>query len=65
MSSQTCTSLRCTGLSGAQAGVPDELAALGKNSACRGYNSPDRLVCTGLSGESVAPTPTVGRAISG
>jgi hypothetical protein len=34
-----------------------ELAALGISSAAYGYNSPDCLVCTGLSGE-----PTVGRA---
>jgi hypothetical protein len=71
-SSQTCTSLRCTGLSGvhravsgAQAGSPVEQAALGKNLAHRGYNSPDCPVCTGLSGEPVAPTPTVNNAISG
>jgi hypothetical protein len=38
---QTCTNLRCTGLSDAQAGAPCEQAALGKNSARRGYNSPD------------------------
>jgi hypothetical protein len=35
-----------------------ELAALEISSAAYGYNSPDRPVCTGLSGE-----PTVGRAI--
>jgi hypothetical protein len=47
-SSQTCTSLRCTGLSsvhrtvsGAQAGVLDELVALRKSWGSRGYNSPD------------------------
>jgi hypothetical protein len=34
-----------------------KLAALGKSSATYGYNSPDCLVCTGLSGE-----PTVSRA---
>jgi hypothetical protein len=34
-----------------------ELAALEKNLTAYGYNSPDCLVCTGLSGE-----PTVGRA---
>jgi hypothetical protein len=38
-------------VSGAQAGAPDEQAALGKNSSIRGYNSSDCLVCTGLSGE--------------
>jgi hypothetical protein len=49
--SQTCTSLRCTGLSGVhrivssvQAGALDEQAAFRKNSALRGYNSPDCLV---------------------
>jgi hypothetical protein len=49
--SQTCTSLRCTGLSGvhrtvsgAQAGARDELAALGKSWGSRDYNSPDCLV---------------------
>ena len=51
--------------SGAQAGVLGELAALGKNSARCGYNSRDCPVHTGLSGELVASTPTVGRAISG
>jgi hypothetical protein len=39
-----------------QTGV-GELAALGNSPATYGYNSPDRPVCTGLSGE-----PTVGRA---
>jgi hypothetical protein len=34
-----------------------EVAALGNSPATYGYNSPDCLVCTGLSGE-----PTVGRA---
>jgi hypothetical protein len=70
--SQTCTSLRCTGLSGvhwtvsgAQAGMPSKLAALGKNSARCGYNSPDCSVCTRLSGEPAAPMPTIGHAISG
>ena len=55
-SSQTCTSLRCTGLSsvhrtvsGAQAGVLDELVALRKSWGSRGYNSPDYPVCTRLS----------------
>jgi hypothetical protein len=71
-SSQTCTSLRCTGLSdvhwtvsGAQVGSPSEHASLGKNSTRRGYNSPDCPMCTRLSGEPVEPTPTVGSAISG
>jgi hypothetical protein len=51
-SSQTCTSLRCTGLSGvhrtlhrtmsgAQAGARGELAALGKSWRSRDYNSLD------------------------
>jgi hypothetical protein len=40
-SSQTCTSPRSTGLFGAQVGSPGEQAALGKNLACRDYNSPD------------------------
>jgi hypothetical protein len=52
-------SVRCPGWH------PGEQAALGKNSARRGYNSPDWPVCTGLSSKSVTPTPTVGRAISG
>jgi hypothetical protein len=71
-SSQTCTSLRCTGLfvvhrtvSGAQVGSPGEQAALEKNSACHGYNSPDCPVCTGLSDEPAAPTPMVSSTISG
>jgi hypothetical protein len=58
---QTCTSLQCTGLSGvhqtvfgAQAGTPDGQTALGKNSALRGYNSPDCPVCIELSGEPTA-----------
>jgi hypothetical protein len=45
----------CTGLSGGP--FTGELVALGNSSATYGYNSPDCLVCTGLSGE-----PTVGRA---
>jgi hypothetical protein len=56
--SQTCTSRRCTGLSGvhrtvpgAHAGAPDEQAALEKNSTLCGYNSADYLMCTGLSSE--------------
>jgi hypothetical protein len=32
--------------------------------ARRGYNSPECLVCTGLSGEPAAPTPTIGSPIS-
>jgi hypothetical protein len=63
-SSQTCTSLRCTGLSGAQAGARDELAALGKSWGSRGYNSPDCPVCIRLSGEPAAPAPTVDSSIS-
>jgi hypothetical protein len=58
-SNQTCTSLRCTGLSdvhrtvsGAQAGARDELAALA-------------ATIHWLSGEPTAPTPTVGSAMSG
>jgi hypothetical protein len=53
-SSQTCTSLRCTGLSGVHWTV-----ALGKSSRAL------RLKFTGLSGEPTAPAPTVGNAISG
>jgi hypothetical protein len=37
---------------------------LGKVGGSRGYNSPDYPVCTGLSGESAAPAPTIGSAIS-
>jgi hypothetical protein len=72
MPSQTCTSLRCTELSGvhrivssAQVGTPGELAALEKSWRRHDYNSPDYPVCTGLSGVAAAPTPTVGRAING
>jgi hypothetical protein len=39
--SNTCTSLRYTGLSGANASAPDEQVALGKNSAICCYNSLD------------------------
>jgi hypothetical protein len=39
--SQTCTSMWCTGLSGAQASAPDEQAALRKNPVLCGCNSPD------------------------
>jgi hypothetical protein len=52
-------------VSDAQTGSPDEQAALEKNSAGRVYNSPDCPVCTRLSGEPTAPTPTVGSTISG
>jgi hypothetical protein len=66
---QTWPCLGSTGLSGAlpwstvdSAAV---LAALGKRARRRGYNSPDCLVCTGLSGEPAGqrllPAPTVGR----
>ena len=64
MSSQTCTSLRCTELSGAQVGALGELAALGKSWGSHGYNSQDNPMCIGLSDVSAAPTPTVGHAIS-
>jgi hypothetical protein len=43
----------------------DELVALEKKRRHRGYNSPDCPVCTGLSGESTAPMPTIGSVISG
>jgi hypothetical protein len=52
-------------MSGAKGGVPDKLIDLGKNTAHHDYNSLDYLVCTGLSGELAAPTPTVDHAISG
>ena len=47
----------CTGQCPVRQAGSSELAALGKSSATFGYNSPDCLVCTGLSGK-----PTVGRA---
>jgi hypothetical protein len=62
--SQTCTSLRCIGLSGAPAGAPANRPLSGKTQR-RGYNSPDYPVCTGLSGESAVPKPTICRAIRG
>jgi hypothetical protein len=70
MPSQTCTSLRCTGLSGAQAGVPGELAALRKNSARHNYNAPNYPVsqpcpCQQSAARSAGDTwtsPTVGRS---
>jgi hypothetical protein len=46
----------CTGLCGGP--FTGELVALGNSSSTYGYNSPDCLVCTGLSGE-----PTVDRVI--
>ena len=48
----------CTGQCPVRQAGLGELAALGKELTAYGYNSPDCLVCTGLSGE-----PTVGRAI--
>jgi hypothetical protein len=63
--SQTCISLRVHQIVfGVQTGALDELAALEKSWRRCGYNSPDCLVCTGLSGEPTAPTPTVDNAIS-
>jgi hypothetical protein len=47
----------CTGQCPVCQAGSGELAALGKELTAYGYNSPDCLVCTGLSGE-----PTVGRA---
>jgi hypothetical protein len=47
----------CTGQCPVRQAGSGELAALGKKLTAYGYNSPDCLVCTGLSGE-----PTVGRA---
>jgi hypothetical protein len=47
----------CTGQCPVRQAGSGELAALGNELAAYGYNSPDRPVCTGLSGE-----PTVGRA---
>jgi hypothetical protein len=44
-------------VSGAQAGMLDELATLGKSWGSRGY--------TGQSGVAAARTPKVGKAISG
>jgi hypothetical protein len=64
--SQTCTSLRShRTVSGAQAGARGELTTLKKSWRSRGYNSPYYPVCTELSGVAAAPTPTVGRTISG
>ena len=37
-------------VTGAQAGALSKLVAFGKNSGRHDYNSPDYLVCTGLSG---------------
>jgi hypothetical protein len=56
--SQTCTSLRCTGLSGEQAGTPGEHASLGKMLGRCGYNSLDCPVC------QLRAWPTAGHAIS-
>jgi hypothetical protein len=47
----------CTGQCPVRQAGSGELTALGNELAAYGYNSPDRPVCTGLSGE-----PTVGRA---
>jgi hypothetical protein len=73
---QTCTSLRCTGLSGvhrtmsgAQAGAPGELVSLEKNIVRCGYNSPCLVSQPRPSQQSVArsvgdtwTSPTVGRS---
>jgi hypothetical protein len=48
---QTCTSLWCTRLSGAQAGVPNEQAALGKTQHSSAKNRRTVWCVTGLSGE--------------
>jgi hypothetical protein len=60
--SQTSTNLWCTRLSGVQRTVSCAQAGLATNSSHSGihqgrcgYNSPDCLVCTGLSGEPLAP----------
>jgi hypothetical protein len=71
-SSQTCTSLRCTGLSGVHRIVSDAQAGAATNSLLSGI-AKDTLAkihwtvrwCTGLSGEPAALAPTVGSAISG
>jgi hypothetical protein len=47
----------CTGQCPVRQAGLGELVVLGKKLTAYGYNSPDCLVCTGLSGE-----PTVGRA---
>ena len=47
----------CTGQCPVRQAGLSEVAALGNSPATYDYNSPDCLVCTGLSGE-----PTVGRA---
>jgi hypothetical protein len=65
--SQSCISLWCTRLSdvhrtvsGAQAGAPVNRPLSGKCWGLHGYNSPDCLVCTGLSGLPAA-RPANGR----
>jgi hypothetical protein len=71
-SSQTCTILRCTRLSGvhrtvsgAQAGMLDELAALEKSWGVAAIIHLTVRCATGLSSEPATPAPTVGNAISG
>jgi hypothetical protein len=66
-SSQTCTSLRCTGLSGvsgAQAGPTANslLSRIGEGTVAKNHQTV--WWCTRLSGEPTAPKPTVGSATS-
>jgi hypothetical protein len=76
--SQTCTNLRCTGLSGvhrtvsgAQAGsvVNSLLSGIAEGTTAKIHRTfrcaPDCPVCTGLSGEPTMPVPMVGSAING
>jgi hypothetical protein len=67
-SSQTCTSLRCTGLSGVhrtQAGSAAKslLSGIGEGAVAKNHRT--ARWCTGLAGEPSAPAPTVGSAING
>jgi hypothetical protein len=71
-SSQTCTSLQCTRLSGmhrtvsgAQAGPAANLLLSGIDEGVVAKNHRTVRWRTGLSGEPTAPAPTVGSAISG
>jgi hypothetical protein len=71
-SSQTCTSLRCTGLStvhrtvsGAQAGSAAKSLLSGISEGTVAKNHRTIRWCTRLSGEPTAPAPTISNAISG
>jgi hypothetical protein len=71
-SSQTCTSLQCTGLSGvhrtvsgAQTGSAAKSLLSGIGDGAVAKNHRTAWWSTGLSGEPSAPTPTIDNAISG